>query len=123
MSGFRDPRIKHFALGRLKSGDMNKTETAYNSHLETLLRLGVILWFKFEGIKLRLADRTFLDIDFSVMAADGVLEMHDVKASLNFIQEDAKVKMKVANETYPFRFFYVVQKKKKDGGGWDVVAV
>jgi hypothetical protein len=123
MTGFRDPRAKHFALGRLKVGERNKTEAAYEQFLELRRRAGEILWFKFGAIKLRLADNCFLTVDFAVMTAEGYLEMHDVKPSLTFIQDDAKVKMKTAAEGFPFSFFYAIPKRKKDGGGWDVVAI
>jgi hypothetical protein len=123
MTGFRDPRAKHFALGRLKTGERNKTEAAYEQHLQLRLRAGDILWFKFEALKFRLADNTFLTPDFALMTSEGFIEIHDTKPSLTFIQDDAKVKMKVAAEGFPFRFFYVVPKKKRDGGGWDIVPV
>ena len=45
MKGNRD-----YALGRLKSGVLNRTEQAYADHLETLRRAGSILWFEFEGV-------------------------------------------------------------------------
>ena len=102
-----------YALGRLKTGQMNKTEAAYAAHLEARRRAGEIAWFKFEGVKLRLADNTFYSPDFAVMGADGVLEMHEVKGSLNYIQEDAKVKIKVAAEMYPFNLFLLRQSQKR----------
>lgn len=52
------------ALGRLKTGQMNKTESAYCQHLELRKRAGEIVWYRFEGIKLRLADNTFYTPDF-----------------------------------------------------------
>jgi uncharacterized protein (UPF0335 family) len=57
-----------FALGRLPAGTMNKTEAAYDEHL-SLRHTGDILWHKFEAIKLRLADNTFITIDFAVLPA------------------------------------------------------
>lgn len=102
-----------FALGRLKTGEMNKTEEAYAAELELQKRAGMILWYKFEGIKLRLADNTFLTVDFAVMAADGTLEMREVKG---YFEEDAKVKLKVAASLYPFRF-RVIRRVK---GRWEV---
>lgn len=105
------------ALGRLKSGEMNKTEQRYAEHLAARLAAGEIKWFKFEGIKLRLADNTFYSGDFAVMAADGVMEIHEVKG---FMLDDGAVKLKVAADQYPFRFFLIRAKAKKDGGGWDV---
>lgn len=103
------------ALGRLKVGTMNKTEAAYAAHLERQRMAGEVLWFKFEGVKLRLADNTFYSPDFAVMVASGQIEMHEVKG---FWQDDAKVKIKVAADLYPFRFIAVKAQSKKDGGGW-----
>ena len=106
-----------YALGRLKVGAMNKTEAAYDAHLAQLQHAGQILWRKFEGLRLRLADNTFYTPDFAVMAADGVIECHEVKG---FWQDDARAKIKVAADLYPFRFIAVRVKPKKEGGGWEV---
>jgi hypothetical protein len=105
----------HYALGRLKAGAMNKTEAAYGEHLEALKHAGRVLWYRFEGLKLRLADNTFYTPDFAVMASSGELECHEVKG---FWQDDARAKIKVAAEMYPLRFVAVKVKAKKDGGGW-----
>lgn len=105
------------ALGRLKAGAMNKTEAAYAASLELRKAAGEIAWYKFEGVKLRLADNTFYTPDFAVMLASGQIEMHEVKG---FWQDDAKVKIKVAADLYPFRFIAVKVKTKKAGGGWEV---
>ena len=105
------------ALGRLKTGQMNKTEAAYAQHLEARKAAGEILWYRFEGVKLRLADNTFYSPDFVVMLADGALECHEVKG---FWQDDARVKIKVAADQYPMRFIAVKVRAKKNGGGWDV---
>lgn len=100
------------ALGRLKQGEKNKTEAAYGHHLQLLLTAGEILWYRFEGIKLRLADKTFYTADYNVMRADGLLEIHEVKGVWT---DDARVKIKVAADQYPFRFIAV----KKSKGGWE----
>lgn len=105
------------ALGRLPTGALNKSEQAYASHLETLKRAGEIVWYSFEAIKLRLADNTFYTPDFAVMAADGVIELHEVKG---FWSDDARVKVKVAASLFPFRFKAMKAKAKKNGGGWEV---
>jgi hypothetical protein len=107
----------HLALGRLKTGQLNKTEQAYADRLRALEQAGEILWHKFEGIKLRLADNTFYTPDFAVLAADGVMELHEVKG---FWQDDARAKIKIAAALYPFRFLAVKVRAKRDGGGWDV---
>lgn len=108
-----------YALGRLKTGQMNKTEQAYDAHLEALQHAGQVRWRKFEGLKLRLADNTFYTPDFAVMAADGVIECHEVKGHW---QDDARAKIKVAADLYPFRFIAVKARTKKSGGGWEVEA-
>jgi hypothetical protein len=110
-----NPKRRMQALGRLKTGQMNKTEQAYAQHLETRKRVGQILWYRFEGLKLRLADNTFYSPDFAVMLADGSLECHEVKG---FWVDDARVKIKVAADQYPMRFIAVKVRAKKDGGGW-----
>lgn len=121
----RGPGLGHavFALGRLRTGDMNRTEAVYAEHLEARRRGGEVLWWRFEGIKLKLADRTHLTVDFAVMVASGHIEMHDVKGGRGVWTEDAKVKMKVAAAEYPFRFFVCFPRSQRDGGGWDVEAI
>ena len=43
------------------------------------------------------------------------MELHEVKGHW---QDDARVKIKVAAEQYPFRFVAVKARAKKDGGGF-----
>lgn len=109
-----------YALGRLKAGAMNRTEAAYARHLEQRQHAGEVAWFKFEGMKLRLADNTLYTPDFAVMLADGCLEMHEVKGARGIYQDDAKVKVKVASTMFPLRFKVVFPRTKKDGGGWAI---
>ena len=108
---------KMYALGRLKQGAMNKTESAYSNHLERLKQAGEVAWYKFEGVKLRLADSTFYSPDFAVMLVDGTLEIHEVKG---FWTDDARVKIKVAADMYPMRFIAVKINSKRNGGGFSV---
>lgn len=103
------------ALGRLKPGTMNKTEAAYERDLRDAQVIGDVLWYRFEGLKLRLADNTFYTPDFAVMLSTGVIECHEVKG---FWTDDARVKIKVAADQYPFRFIAVKALPKKAGGGW-----
>ena len=105
------------ALGRLKTGQLNKTEQAYEETLKRGVIAGVIAWYKFEGVKLRLADNTFYTPDFAVMGADGAMQMHEVKG---FWTDDARVKIKVAADMYPFKFIAVKPVPKKNGGGWSI---
>lgn len=104
------------ALGRLKEGKQNKTELSYEQHLEWRKHIGEVAWFKFEGVKLRLADATFYTCDYFVMLTNGELEAHEVKG---FWTDDARVKIKVAAGMYPFRFIAVKAKAKSEGGGWE----
>lgn len=106
---------RSLALGRMKVGTLNKTEAAYRQLLLDALSLGDIQWFRFEGLKLRLADNTFYTPDFAVMAADNVMECHEIKG---FWRDDARAKIKIAADQYPFRFKAVQPLPKKRGGGW-----
>lgn len=112
---------------RRAPGERNKLEAAYEQHLETLKRAGMIVDFKFEGIKLRLADNTFYTPDFIVFDEDGVVELHDTKGTTKkkkadgskvaapWIEEDAKLKLKLVAELYPFRVMAIF----KTSNGWE----
>jgi len=102
-----------FALGRLKAGNMNKTESAYHQYLEALKAAGEVEWFAFEPINLKLADKCFYRVDFLVMIKGGLLECHEVKG---YWAEDALVKIKTAAAKFPFRFKAVKLVK----GKWEV---
>lgn len=105
-----------YALGRLKSGQMNKTESKYSQYLETLKRIGEIQAWWFEPIKLRIADNAcFYTPDFMVLKSDGVVELHEVKGAAAIFTDDAKVKVKVASSKFPFKIVVVFPQK---GGGW-----
>lgn len=109
--------FKGRARGQHKPGVMNSTELDYSTVLEARKQAGSdILWWVFESITLKLAQDTRYTPDFVVMRADGLLECHEVKG---FWQDDAKVKIKVAAEKFPFRFLAVRKLPKKDGGGWE----
>jgi hypothetical protein len=79
---------------------MNRTEAEYAGMLDLRMRAGDIVWWRFEAIKIRLADNTFYTPDFLVLLSDMRLECHEVKGA--FVMDDAKVKLKVAAETCPF---------------------
>ena len=102
-----------FAIGRLKSGQMNKTESAYGKYLEVQKQFGDVAWYAFEPMNLRLADKCFYRIDFLVMLKSGQLECHEVKG---FWTDDALVKIKTAAEKFPFRFIAVRLIK----GEWEI---
>jgi len=76
---------------------MNKAEAKYALELEARRRTCEIVWWAFEPIKLRLAERTFYTPDFAVLKSDGLFELHEVKG---FWQDDARVKWKVVKEKF-----------------------
>jgi hypothetical protein len=104
------------ALGRLKERQMNKTELAYSQYLDALKHTGEVLWWEFEGVKLRLADNTFYTPDFFLMLSNGELQVHETKG---FMMDDANVKLKVAADKFPWPFFLV----KKAKSGWNISKV
>jgi hypothetical protein len=105
------------ALGRLKTGEMNKTEARYAETLWQRQIAGEVAWFKFEGMKFRLADNTFYTPDFAVLLSNGELEAHDVKGHW---EDDARAKIKIAADMYPLRFVAVMAVPLKEGGGWKI---
>lgn len=112
---------KFLALGRMKAGERNKLEAAYEQHLESRKQAGEVIWYKFEGIKLKLADGCTYCPDFAVLLANGEIEMHEVKGAKAIFQCDAKAKIKIASEMYPFRFIAIFPIPKKSGGGWEIM--
>jgi hypothetical protein len=105
------------ARGRVRPDGMNNTEAAYRDILWARQVAGEILWFRYEAVKLRLADNTFYTPDFFVMLANGEMEVHEVKGHW---EDDARVKIKVAAAQFPFRFIAVTVIAKKRGGGWKI---
>lgn len=101
---------------RRTPGVMNKTEAAYAETLRLRQIAGEVLWYSFESVKLKLAPNTHYTPDFIVMLSDGTIEIHEVKG---FREDDYRVKIKVAANTFPFRFFEVTVRAKKNGGGWN----
>ena len=114
---------RFYALGRMKKGKKNQTEQAFDDYLAAEKLAGRVYWYAFEKVKLQLADNCFLTVDFFVMLEDRRLQAIDVKGSKYIIQDDARVKMKVAAEEFPFEFYYAIPRTKKSGGGWEMVEV
>lgn len=121
-------KFNRFAKHKRRApGERNKVEADYEAHLDLLHRSGEIDGFRFEGIKLKLADNTHFTPDFIVYAADGVVELHDTKGTTKkkradgskvsgpWIEEDAKLKLKIVAEQFPFRVFAVF----KTATGWE----
>lgn len=113
-------RQQHPSLGldpirpRHVTSVMNKLETKYAAHLELRKTAGEIHEYRFEPMKLRLAPKTYFDIDFLVVqcyqgfGGDDVfdVELHEVKGHW---EDDARVKMKVAAALFPWWKFRGVQ--------------
>lgn len=120
------PRNRFARYTRRVPGERNRTEAAYEAHLQALCAAGEICGFEFEGMKLRMADKTWWTPDFVVMTADGYIELHDTKGTTTktrangekekapWIEDDARVKMKVIAEQWPFKVFAVF----KTPAGW-----
>lgn len=91
----------------------NRWESDYEKDvLRILLMAGEIRAYHFEGMRLRLADNTTYTPDWFVVYP-GHFEFHEVKG---FWREDAKVKIKVAAEMFPYFKFVAVKKAGK--GKW-----
>ncbi len=100
---YRSKPIRARGRPRQTHGSLNRLEADYASRLELKRLAGEIASYRFESVKLRLADRTWYAPDFLVIGTDGILEFHEVKGG--HFEDDARVKIKVAAEAFPeFRF-------------------
>jgi hypothetical protein len=87
---------------------MNETEKRYGLILEQRKLLGEIQEYYYEGLKFRLADKTFYTPDFIVVKGDQI-ECHEIKG---YWEDDARVKIKVAAVMYwQFLFMAITYKK------------
>lgn len=92
---------------------MNGTERRYaECILEPMKRKGLILEWRFEGVRLRLARRTHYTPDFLVVRPGPTFELHEVKG---LWRDDARVKIKIAAERFPWFQFFAV---RWDAGQW-----
>ena len=106
-----------YALGRLPSGVMNKTETDFARELDMQLKAGQIMDWKFEVETFKLAKDCRYTPDFRVMETDRTIAFYEVKG---FWTDDARAKIKVAAQQNPmYRFIAVKKRTKKAGGGWE----
>jgi hypothetical protein len=95
----------------------NKTEAAYGNLLELRKMAGEIVDYKYEPLKFRLADRTYYTPDFLVVHTTH-FEIHETKG---FWKDDARVKIKVAAEQFPWFIFWAVTNpsRKLETTGWE----
>jgi hypothetical protein len=101
-----------FARGVMPNEKMNKTEAAYAQHLEMLKRAGEVLWWRFQPMRLRLADGSYFKPDFGLLDRNCLFEFHETKG---FWREAARVRIKVAASLFPFKFIAI----KRVNGAWE----
>ncbi len=95
----------------------NQTEQRYEQdHLWPQYQRGEIWDYRFEPLKLRLADNTFYTPDYLVVRVTGI-EIVEVKGG--FEREDARVKWKTAAERFPW-FQFVVARWLGKQKGWKI---
>jgi hypothetical protein len=106
---------------------MNKTESAYAEHLKASQIAGEVEAWWFEGIGLKVAPNCHYYPDFLVLLPDGRLEVHEVKARAANgsyrAEDDARVKLKVCAEKFPFPLVVVWPKQGGARNGWDSVEI
>ena len=83
---------------------MNKLEKSFAIGLEAKKRNGEILRWDYERVTLKLAHDTRYTPDFFVVERDGTISFYETKG---FFRDDAKVKLKVAAASFPFKFYLV----------------
>jgi hypothetical protein len=91
---------------------MNKTEAAYAQTLEARKRTGLIHDWKFEKLTLKIADDCRYTPDFMVIENDGAITVTEIKG---FWRDDARVKIRVAAQQFPYFRFQALKKTKL---GW-----
>jgi len=95
-----------------KRGEMNKTESEFALILEARRRAGEIYQWRFESIKLKLADNCWYTPDFFI-EREARLIFIEIKGG--HIWDDSKVKFKTAKEIHRWADFEMYQKTKT---GW-----
>jgi hypothetical protein len=93
---------------------MNGTEAAYAAHLGMRQLAGEIVGWKYEAVKLRLADGAFYKPDFLVILPGGAIELHETKGHW---REAARVRFKVARELFAPIVFRAI--RKGEGGFYE----
>jgi hypothetical protein len=112
------------AIGKKIPKGMNELEKSYSLELEYRKIHKVILDFKFEKIKLKLADGTYYIPDFMVVNTDGTIHFHEVKGTWKgqkhaHWEDDARVKIKVAAQMFP-EFKFIAVSKRQENGQWHI---
>jgi hypothetical protein len=109
--------------------DRFKTELErdYAAHLELQRLAGELVWFDYEPMGFRLADRCFYYPDFAVLRPSGELQFHETKGPGTHDgarerpipgREKGFIKWRAAAERFPmFRWFLV---SRGPGGCWNI---
>lgn len=90
----------------------SKWEAERADMLEVRRRAGSLKWWRYEPMRLRLADGAWYKPDFLVQHNDGSLELEEIKGHW---REAALVRFKVARELYPMFHFNALTKRE---GEW-----
>lgn len=96
---------------RASSKGKNQLETRYEVNvLEPRRCAGEILSYRYQAIKLVLADNTSYTPDYVVTTHDQI-ELHEVKG---YWEDDARAKWKIAAELWPeFKFVAIIFRKNQ----------
>jgi hypothetical protein len=80
---------------------MNQSEARFSRLLDAMQQQGRIREWRFQAVKLRLADLTWYTPDFRVITAEGLVIFIEFKGSWSAPhQDDSRVKLKVAAEQF-----------------------
>ena len=101
----------------------NKTEQEYARILEARKQAGEIRDWSFEAVSIRLGQGCWYRPDYMVITDH--VEIHEVKGTRGFkLDPQGRVKLRVAAAAHPWIAFYeVIQKTKKNGGGFAIAEV
>ena len=93
---------------------MNRLESRFAAELAAWVNVGILQWYAYEAVKLRLAKKTWFTPDFvGQKVGEPFLTFWETKG---WMRDDANVKIKVASETYRHFKFVVV---RWVGGTWE----
>lgn len=104
-------------------GRMNGIEAKYAEVLKERMRVGEIVWWAFESVTFRLGADCRYTPDFLIQMADGSLEIAETKG---YFRDDARVKVSVMKEKYPFPIWLIYWDKANKATGtaaeWRIIA-
>jgi hypothetical protein len=109
------------ARGSTPPGVMNKSEAAYAaSVLDPMILAGQLDAWYYESWTLRIGDDLRYTPDWMLIDASGFVSFEDFKGSKRAAgQKRQRVAIRAAATHYPhFRFYLVLQRPKREGGGY-----